>query len=327
MTPMGSRDALIRRRRLSGATGLLLVADAAERARERPHLVVAQQLRERVGDPVDGVGGPPGDQAQPAAVVELLVGAPAHVDLVGRVVQDRRRLPGRPLDPVVLAVLTGVADDAVGAVAMVTTVVDVVHARVGRGRRRRGVAAERELGARVVQREAQAHRRLGDQVLPGDAGVDHARRQARGRLLRRLALARGGLLRGLAGLARAVGGLRVEELILGDLEVLGRDRDVRLAGIAAGMDLADRVARRVERQPEQAEYRLRIVLGYVGLGVAPEDPQELLAVAEDPTQADLVLRLAQEVLLARGADEVVVGVAVAHGVPRPPAAQLLVARR
>ena len=51
--------------------------------------------------------------------------------------------------------------------------------------------------------------------------------------------------------------------------------------------------------------------------VAREDPQQLLAVAEESTpSADLVLGLAQEVLLARGAHEVVVGVAVAHVVER-----------
>jgi len=41
----------------------------------------------------------------------------------------------------------------------------------------------------------------------------------------------------------------------------------------------------------------------------PEQPDEPLAVLEDPPNADLVLGLAQEVLLARRADEVVVLVA------------------
>ena len=59
--------------------------------------------------------------------------------------------------------------------------------------------------------------------------------------------------------------------------------------------------------------------------VAPEDPQQLLAVAEQPPEPDLVLGLAQEVLLARRAHEVGVGVAEAHVVQRLRAAELLVA--
>ena len=55
--------------------------------------------------------------------------------------------------------------------------------------------------------------------------------------------------------------------------------------------------------------------------------QQLLAVGEDAADADLVLRLAEEGLLARGADEVGVEVAVADVVERALAAELLVAGR
>src|SRR5437870_1169540 len=97
MTPMGSRATVMRRRRL--------LADALERTSDIHHLRVRELLGERVGDPVDGLWRLPGDEPELVAVEVALVGALAHPDLVGRVVEDRRRLPGRSLNPVVLAVV------------------------------------------------------------------------------------------------------------------------------------------------------------------------------------------------------------------------------
>src|SRR5436305_15288311 len=104
MTPMGSRPADMRPRRLlAAARGLL--TDALQRARDVHHLRVRKLLGERVGDPVDGARGLPRDEAYAVTVEIALVGAAAHAHLVGRVVEDRRRHPGRALDAVVLAVV------------------------------------------------------------------------------------------------------------------------------------------------------------------------------------------------------------------------------
>ena len=105
--------------------------------------------------------------------------------------------------------------------------------------------------------------------------------------------------------------------------LVGRDGHELRPDVAAEAHLADRVPRGLEGELEQAQDgRVRV---QVGVGVAPEDPQQLLAVAEQPPEPDLVLGLAQEVLLARRAHEVVVGVAEAHVVQGLRAAQLLVA--
>ena len=58
---------------------------------------------------------------------------------------------------------------------------------------------------------------------------------------------------------------------------------------------------------------------------SPSSPQQRVAVAEQVLDAELRAGLAQEVVLAGGADEVVVAVAVAHVVERVGAAQALVA--
>jgi hypothetical protein len=76
-------------------------------------------------------------------------------------------------------------------------------------------------------------------------------------------------------------------------------------------------------EPQQREDRgVRVDVGAHRL---PEDLQELLAIGEDAADPDLVLGLAEERLLARGADQVVVEVAVAHVAQRVLAAQPLVA--
>jgi hypothetical protein len=73
--------------------------------------------------------------------------------------------------------------------------------------------------------------------------------------------------------------------------------------------------------------QLRVERVEVGLGVAAEDLDELVAVGEELGDPDLRLGLAQEVLLARAPDDVVVQVAVADVLERGLAAQPLVARR
>ena len=76
---------------------------------------------------------------------------------------------------------------------------------------------------------------------------------------------------------------------------------------------------------EQAQHRRRRV--DVGGGGASEDLGELQALLDDAARPKLVLDLAQEVLLARDPDEVVVVVAVADVVERVLPAQLLVSGR
>src|SRR4051812_6694924 len=103
MTPMGSRSGM-RRGRLSGCRSRPGSGpDAAQRPRDAQHLLVAEALRQGVGDPVDGVWRLPGDDAQGATVVEELVVAAAHAPLLVGVVEDRRRHPRRALDAVELA--------------------------------------------------------------------------------------------------------------------------------------------------------------------------------------------------------------------------------
>ena len=95
------------------------------------------------------------------------------------------------------------------------------------------------------------------------------------------------------------------------------------ASCAGELDLLDRLVGRLGHEPQQREDRVARV--DVGAHRLAEDAQQLLAVGEDAADADLVLGLAQERLLARSADEVVVEVAVAHVAQRVLAAQPLVA--
>ena len=92
----------------------------------------------------------------------------------------------------------------------------------------------------------------------------------------------------------------------------GRERDL-LDGLAGGVD------------GELDERGHLLGAADVGAGVLAEQAQQLMAVAEQLLDADLRARLAQEVVLAGGAHEVVVAVAVAHVVERVAAAQALVA--
>src|SRR4029453_1047487 len=103
-----------------------------------------------------------------------------------------------------------------------------------------------------------------------DAGGQPGRRALRA-LLGLLALL---LARPAAELARAGRGLDGEELLLAALEVVGRDRHELRPDVAAEADLADRVPGGLEGELEQAQDgRVRV---QVRVGVAPEDPQQLL---------------------------------------------------
>ena len=89
------------------------------------------------------------------------------------------------------------------------------------------------------------------------------------------------------------------------------------------MDLPHRAAGRERHQLGQPQDLLGAA--DVGVGVPAEQPRERQVVVDDLLDAALLLGLADEVLLAGGADDVGVGVAVAHVVERVAAAQPLVA--
>ncbi len=98
----------------------------------------------------------------------------------------------------------------------------------------------------------------------------------------------------------------------------------RLAQRALEVHLAHGLVERGERQLEQPE-RVPARVD-VGLGVLAEDLEQAVAVGEQLAGGELLLRLAQELLLAGAANEVVVLVAEAHVGERVVAAELLVAR-
>src|SRR5215211_1762604 len=133
MTPIGSRSCVLIERLSLAAARRLLLAHAAQRRRDRDHLTGAERLGQRVGDPVDRAPRPPRDETQaPAVVVELELAAVDPAGL-GRVVEDRRLAPGRPLDAVVLADHALGDGEPVGAVALAALVLDRVDARLRPG--------------------------------------------------------------------------------------------------------------------------------------------------------------------------------------------------
>src|SRR5437764_14370876 len=73
---------------------------SGQRGRDIQHLLVAEIEAERVRDPVDGLGGAPGDQPQLATVEVQLEPLAANVADFRRRGEDRRALPGRALDAV-----------------------------------------------------------------------------------------------------------------------------------------------------------------------------------------------------------------------------------
>ena len=124
--------------------------------------------------------------------------------------------------------------------------------------------------------------------------------------------------------AAALVGRGDAEELLGDLVDLLRPRgDVARPELRLEVNLADRVRGRRDHEVEQPQHRLR--RPDVGLCDVAEDLDELVALVDQLRDADLRLDLAEEVLLARRADEVVVVVAVADVVERVLAADLLVA--
>src|SRR5512132_965491 len=131
MTPIGSRWALMRRRRrLSTTRRRLAPAERPNRPRDREHLLVVQRPQEGVGHPIGPASRAPGHELQTAAVVEQLVGPPARAHAATGIVEDRRRAPIGPLDAVVLPDPALVGDDPIGAVALAGAIDDVVGARV-----------------------------------------------------------------------------------------------------------------------------------------------------------------------------------------------------
>src|SRR3954447_17174790 len=108
----------------------LLPAQPPQRRRDGDHLPRAERLRERVRDPVDRPLRAPGDEPQPLPVVVQLELAPVDPADVGRVVEDRRRLPGRALDPVVLADAALGDHEPVRAVDLAALVADPVDVRL-----------------------------------------------------------------------------------------------------------------------------------------------------------------------------------------------------
>src|SRR5450759_1213556 len=109
---MGSRSLLIERSRVAGTTGR---ADSApsrsyappgllrQRSREVDHLAVGNVGGQGVGDPVDAVRSLPGDVGDASALLIDLQALAGHdLGLQWRA-EQRRPLPGRTLDTVVLA--------------------------------------------------------------------------------------------------------------------------------------------------------------------------------------------------------------------------------
>jgi hypothetical protein len=102
-------------------------------------------------------------------------------------------------------------------------------------------------------------------------------------------------------------------------------RPVRPLSPGREAHLGDRVLRRLDGELDEPEDLGVAAAGEVRLRVAPEDRQQLATILPQLTDPDLGLELAQEVLLARGAHEVVVEMAEAYVVQRVLAAHSLVA--
>src|SRR3954453_20060119 len=96
MTPIGSRESFIR-----GSS--LLSAERLARPRDRAQGVFRERLEQRVRDPVGRVLRLPGDQPHALAVLEDHELPAAVRRYLRRALDDRRVLPARSLQPVVLA--------------------------------------------------------------------------------------------------------------------------------------------------------------------------------------------------------------------------------
>ena len=131
------------------------------------------------------------------------------------------------------------------------------------------------------------------------------------------------LARGLAGPRERLRSGHVEELARRAHHLRRVGRHVAPADARREVDLDDGAAREVDRQSQQRDHRAAAV--DVRARVLRHDLDQLLLLRDQLAGADLRLRLPEEVLLARGAHDVGVGVAVADVVERVLAAQLLVA--
>ena len=119
----------------------------------------------------------------------------------------------------------------------------------------------------------------------------------------------------------AVDGLRDRRRVRRDVVLRRAVGQRALRELRRERDLAHRMAGREQReleQPLEARDARELAVGLGGLG---EDVDQPAGVVDQARGADLVLGLAQEVLLARGAHEVGVGVAEAHVVQRVAAPQ------
>src|SRR2546423_15617973 len=101
MTPMGSRDSFIRRGSLRQGSSHLL-AERLARPRDREHVVLRDRLQQRVRDPVARVLRLPRDEPDALAVLVDHELPPVVVHDLRRALEDRRVLPARPLQAVVL---------------------------------------------------------------------------------------------------------------------------------------------------------------------------------------------------------------------------------
>src|SRR5215213_3813845 len=125
--------------------------------------------------------------------------------------------------------------------------------------------------------------------------------------------------------ARSWGRLQAEEVLSEVAHHGGGGGDVADPDRPLEVDLTDRVLRGRERQLQQAQ-DIRAPAN-VGLRVLAEDVEQVLAPLEELRQADLLLELAQELLLARRTHDVGVLVPVTDVVERVVAAELLIAGR
>jgi hypothetical protein len=327
------------------STAVVLTRTIHTPARERPgqttHLDVRQLQGQGVGDPVDRLAGPPCDGPKALSIVVQFVRAPPHADLRGRSVEQRRALPGGALDAVVLPLDRVLDDDdPVGLMGLVGPVADGVDARHRIIRRRPRIPPAERQRLREVEREPELalglHR--SDEVLAQAPVQVQPEVRVVGR--RELGAASGALLPlrlGPAG-GRRLGGhlapallrrrLRVQERMDGAGDRLRGGRDVGLGGVVdevrRELDLADGVAGGRHGELRDADEALRRPEALVGFGRLPDDLDERVVVVDQAARADLVLRVAQEVLLPRGAHDVVVQVAEADVVERPLPAELLV---
>src|SRR5215212_2686 len=313
ITPIGSLSSVIEASRLPRDL------ERPHRSGDREHLLLAERQQQRVGDPVDRLRGVPGDETQAVAVVGQLVDAAADLACLGDGLEDRRVAPCQALEAVVLARATGLEHHAVPAVAL------AVRAAEGVDARRPGVDRALQAQGRVERRQP-----LADPVPARCDGLERlVLAEARGVLepahdLPELLLALGSLDLLARFRPRAGRVLDVEELVRHLAYLLGARLHVAGAERPAEADLLDRVGGGPDRELQQTQHRLAVAQRTVGAGVAAEDVTEPIALVDQVGGGDLLLGLAQEVLLARGPHDVGVLVAEAHVLKRLATAHPLV---